>query len=219
MSKNLETIVFEPGKFKKELKGFGALLKSKSDLSETGDIQPFFEKSKQLSAYLGTFSADIGPATELAFQFPFFGDFTADLILGNNKAGEFCVVEFEDGCQDSLFKKQPSRGNPEWSSRFEHGFSQLIDWFCSLDDCKGTKGFSRTFGFGHVRFIGLLIIGRSASLDDAKRSRLKWRTEKVLIDSHPINCITFDELHSLLQNRFILYEAASKRERRPNTGT
>jgi Domain of unknown function (DUF4263) len=63
----------------------------------------------------------------LAFQFPFFGDFTADLLLGNKKAGEFCVVEFEDGREDSIFKKQPKRGNPEWSTRFEHGFSQLTD--------------------------------------------------------------------------------------------
>jgi hypothetical protein len=90
----------------------------------------------------------------------------------------------------------------------------LTDWFYNLDDFKGTKGFAKTFGVGHVRFIGLLVIGRSVGLDDAKRSRLKWRTEKVLIDSHPINCITFDELHDLLQARFILYKAASKLERK-----
>jgi Shedu protein SduA, C-terminal len=106
------------------------------------------------------------------------------------------------------------RGNPEWSSRFEHGFSQLTDWFYNLDDFKGTKGFARTFGVSHVRFIGLLVIGRSSSLDETKRSRLKWRTEKVLIDSHPINCITYDELHSALETRFILYQAASKLEKR-----
>jgi hypothetical protein len=214
VSKNLETIVFEPRKFEKELKAFDALLKSKTDLSEAREIQPFFEKSKHLSAYMGTFSPNIGPATELAFQYPFFGDFTVDLLLGNKKAGEFCVVEFEDGRQDSIFKKQPNRGNPEWSSRFEHGFSQLTDWFYNLDDFKGTKGFEKTFGFGHIRFIGLLIIGRSASLDDSKRSRLKWRTEKVLIDSHPVSCITFDELHASLQARFIRYKAASKLEKK-----
>jgi Shedu protein SduA, C-terminal len=111
VSKILETIAFAPGKFEKELNAFGALLKSnKIDLSETRDIQPFFEKSKQLSAYLGTFSPNIGPATELAFQYPFFGDFRADLVLGNKKEGEFCVVEFEDGRHDSIFKKQPKKG-------------------------------------------------------------------------------------------------------------
>lgn len=129
MAKNLESLEFEPAKFERELKAFGLLLKSKSSLSEAADIQPFFEKNRQLSAYLGTYSPNIGPAAEIAFQYPFFGDFTADLLLGNKKAGEFCVVEFEDGGEDSIFKKQPRRGNPEWSARFEHGFSQLTDWF------------------------------------------------------------------------------------------
>ncbi|MFO0965830.1 MAG: Shedu immune nuclease family protein [Gemmataceae bacterium] len=217
MSRNLEAVTFEPRRFEKELKAFGSLLGSGEDLSEAADIQPFFEKSRHLSAYLGTFSPNIGPATELAFRYPFFGDFAADLLLGSKKAGEFCVVEFEDGRRDSVFKKQPKRGNPEWSSRFEHGFSQLVDWFYNLDDFKGTKGFARTFGGGHVRFTGLLLIGRSAPLDEAKRNRLKWRTEKVLIDSHPVNCITFDELHDLLRARFVLYQAASKLERQANT--
>jgi hypothetical protein len=213
VSRNLESIVFEPARFEKELAAFGTLLRSKTDLSETSDIQPFFEKNKQLSAYLGTFSPNIGPATELAFRYPFFGDFTADLLLGNKRATEFCVVEFEDGRPDSIFKNQPRRGNAEWSARFEHGFSQLTDWFYNLDDFKGTKGFARTFGTGHVRFIGLLVIGRSASLDEAKRSRLKWRTEKVLIDSHPVNCITFDELYESLRDRFVRYREASKIEK------
>jgi hypothetical protein len=66
VSKNLETIVFDPSRFVKELKAFAALLRSKPDLSERGDIQPFFKKSKHLSAYMGTFSPNIGPATTIA---------------------------------------------------------------------------------------------------------------------------------------------------------
>jgi len=190
------------------------LLKSKPDLSERDDIQPFFKKRKHLSAYMGTFSPDIGPATELAFEYPFFGDFSADVLLGNKKAGEFCVVEFEDGRRDSIFKKAGTRANPEWSSRFDHGFSQMVDWFYNLDDFKGTKGFTKTFGHGHIKFIGILIIGRSAGLDDTQHSRLKWRTERVLIDCHHINCVTFDELHAQLHDRFILYREASKLEKK-----
>jgi hypothetical protein len=212
MATNLEALAFEPAKFEKELKAYGRLLQSKAYLSELNDIQPFFEKCKHLSAYLGTFSPNIGPATELAFQYPFWGGFKADLILGTKAAGEFCVVEFEDGGPSSIFKKQPKRRNPEWSARFEHGFSQLVDWFCNLYDLKGTPDFEKDFGYGHIRFIGLLVIGRNASLDDATKRRLKWRTEKVLIDSHAINCITLDELHEVLQSRYDLYKAASKLE-------
>jgi hypothetical protein len=207
---NLESVVFDPAQFEKELKAFEALLKSKKNLSETSDLQPFFKKSIHLAAYLGTIFPELGPATELTFEDPFFGDFKADLLLGNKRTKKFCVVEWEDGCQDSIFKKQPKRGNPEWSTRFEHGFSQLTDWFYNLDDFKGTKGFARTFGDGHIKFFGLLLIGRSDSLDAARRSRLDWRTEKVLIDSHPVTCLTFDDLHASLRDRFILYRAAAK---------
>jgi hypothetical protein len=211
---NLESIVFDPAQFRLELASLDSLLQSNRDLSEAGDIQPLFTVCKHLSAYMGTFFPNLGPATELAFQFPFFGDFKADLILGNKSKGEFCVVEFEDGGQDSIFKKQPTRGSPEWSARFEHGFSQIVDWLFNLADYKGTHGFAKTFGDGHIRFSGLLVIGRDSSLDDAKRSRLRWRSEKVLIDSHPVSCITFDEVYTDLLNRFLLYSAASKLEKR-----
>ncbi len=158
---------------------------------------------------MGILFAEVGPATELTFEYPFFGDFKADLLLGNKAAKRFCVVEFEDGREDSIFKKQPRRGNPEWSARFEHGVSQLTDWFYNLADFKSTEGFARTFGHGHVKFFGLLVIGRSAWLDATRRSRLDWRTEKVLIDSHPVACLTFDDLHAFLRDRFLLYKAAA----------
>ena len=217
MGANLERITFDPQRFEKELAAFSALLKSKTDLSERDDIQPFFKKSKHLAAYMGTIFPEIEPATELVFEYPFFGDFKADLLMGNKTGKKFCVVEFEDGRKDSIFKRQPKRGNPEWSARFEHGFSQLTDWFYNLDDFKGTKGFAKTFGDGHVRFFGLLIVGRSASLDNARRSRLDWRTEKVLINSHPVTCLTFDELHASLRDRFIRYRAAARLETKKKT--
>lgn len=214
MAKNLEMIAFDPSRFEKELKAFAALLQSKPDLSERDDIQPFFKRSKHLTAYLGIFSSVMGPATELAFEYPFFGDFSADVLLGSKKAGEFCIIEMEDGRRDSIFKKTGGRANPEWSARFEHGFSQLVDWFYHLDDFKGSKGFAKTFGYGHIKFMGMLIIGRSAGLDDTQRNRLKWRSEKILIDSHPIIFLTLDDLHALLQTRFTLYRAAAPLERK-----
>ena len=61
-----------------------------------------------------------------------FRDFRADILLGSKQAKEFCVVEFEDGKQDTIFKKQKKRKNPEWSARFEHAFSQITDWFRQL---------------------------------------------------------------------------------------
>jgi len=212
MASVLETIAFDPARFQQELQAFDALLKSKPDLSEVKDIQPFFKKSKHLTAYLGTFALNIAVATEICFEYEFFGDFKADILLGSKREKEFCVVEFEDGKQDTIFKRQKKRKNPEWSARFEHAFSQITDWFYNLEDFKNTQGFSATFGPGYTSFTGLLVMGRSASLDEIKKSRLKWRTDAVSIGKHKVSCITFDELHAGLERKFNLYSAGSKIE-------
>jgi hypothetical protein len=201
-------VAFDPVRFEKELKAFETLLK-KTSLTEAGDIQPFFQKRLHLSAYIGTYSAELGPATDYAFEYGLFGDYRPDLVLGNKKTGQFCVVEFEDGTPDSIFKKQPGRRNPEWSRRFDHGFSQIVDWYYNLDDYKKTHGSTGAFGHGEVNFIALLIIGRSASLDDAKRNRLKWRTQKVIVDSKRVFCLTYDELYEGLRSRYFMYKDAS----------
>ena len=205
----LEPFAFDHALFEAELSALGILLASKAHLSETDDIQPLFKAGRHLSAFLGTFAPDIGPATEMAFEFPFFGDFRADLLAGSKSAGHFCVVEFEDGGPDSIFKKQLNRANPEWSGRFEHGFSQLTDWFFNLDDYKKSHGFTKTFGYGHISFTGLLVIGRSAGLDDMKRTRLRWRSDKVLVDSNAVICVTFDDVYEIFQKRYALYKAAA----------
>jgi hypothetical protein len=212
MASVLETLAFDPGKFQQEMADFEALLKSKADLSEADDVLPFFKTHKHLVAYMGTFAPTIPAATEICFEFEFFGDFRADVLLGSKQEREFCVVEFEDGHEDSIFKKQPRRKNPEWSARFEHAFSQIVDWFYNLEGYKNTPGFAATFGHGHVSFTGLLVLGRSASLDDARRDRLNWRTDTVSIGRHKVSCLTFDDLHAGLQRKFNLYSAWSKVE-------
>lgn len=200
----LESITFDHARFEAELAVLGTLLASEADLSEKDDILPLFEASRHLSAFLGTFAPDIGPASTLAYEFPFFGDYRADLLVGSTSAAHFCVVEFEEGGPGSIFKKQPNRANPEWSSRFEHGFSQLTDWFFNLDDFKKSHGFTKTFGYGHVSFTGLLVIGDSSGLDDMKRTRLRWRSDKVRIDSNAVICVTFDDIYEIFRWRYAL---------------
>ena len=86
----LEAITFDHALFEEELATLGNLLASKVDLSEMDDIQSLFKASKHLSAFLGTFAPDIGPATELAYEFPFFGDYRADLVVGDRSVSHFC---------------------------------------------------------------------------------------------------------------------------------
>lgn len=206
-------MVYDPKKTRKELKEFGQLLKQKASLTERDDLQPFFKSRAQLSSFIGTYGPNIGPAPQLAYEFPFFGDFAADIIVGSRKAREYLVIELEDGQPNSVFAKLPGKATKEWSRRFDHGFSQLVDWFYHLDDFKKATNFKSHFGTGHIKFVGLLIVGRDTELTESDRERLEWRTEKVKVDSHTIDCMTFDDLHRYLQLRIGFYPAAAKLEK------
>jgi hypothetical protein len=209
MASVLEPVAFDPAIFRTELKEFEGLLKSRPDLSERDDILPFFKQRKHLTAYIGTLSLNIPVATEVCFEFDITGNFRADVLLGSKAAGQFCVVEFEPGEQDAIFKKQ-DRKNPEWSTRFEHAFSQIVDWFWALEDERNTVDFRTTFGDGEIVFSSLLVMGRTAGLDEAKKRRMAWRTKKVLIDSNKVACITFDQLHAALREKFEFYAVAAE---------
>jgi hypothetical protein len=210
--KDFADIVYDPAKCRRQVTAFGKLLASKKTLSERDELLPFFKKRPELAAFIGTYASSIGPAAQLAFEFPFLGDFAADVVLGSREHGEFCVVELEDGRPDGVFTKVGQKSTREWSRRFDHGFSQLVDWFYALDDLKKTARFAKDFGHGHVRFFGLLVIGRSAGIAESDRARLKWRTEKVRVDSHSIDCLTFDDLYEHLRRRLSFYPEASKFE-------
>ena len=94
MAKSLEEIVFDPARCRKELCALRKLLDSKKEeLAERSDIQSFFKNHKQLAAFMGTYAGDVGPANLIAFEFPFMGDFAADIVLGNKNKSTFCVVE------------------------------------------------------------------------------------------------------------------------------
>jgi Domain of unknown function (DUF4263) len=204
VAKQFKQITLDPKKCRTQIDEFGALLKSKPALSEKNDIQPFFKKRPQLSAFIGSYMRDIGPATDYAFEYPFYGDFAADLVVGDKAGRRFCVIEFEDGRKDSIFKAPQGKSTAEWSQRFEHGFSQIVDWFTLIDDLKKTSRFQKDFGQDHIRFSALLIIGRDAGVADYERTRLEWRTEKVHVDSHPVECVTFDCLHEQMDRHLRL---------------
>lgn len=208
--KDFRTIEYDASKVQKELSEFDTLLKSKASLSERDDLKPFFEKREQFSAFLGTYGPMGGPATHLAYEFPFLGDFAADLIVGNREQAQYLIVELEDGASNSVFTKLKGKKTKEWSRRFDHGYSQLIDWFCCLDDYRQTAKFIEEFGPGYVTFHGMLVVGRNAGMSDDERRRLKWRAANVVINSKPITCVTFDDLHEHLRSRLALYFKGTK---------
>jgi hypothetical protein len=199
--KRLTPIEFDVSRCRAELADFRSLLDSKADLGERSDIKPFFESRLQLTALIGSYDAGLGRASELAFEFPLMGDFATDLILGGRSRLRYVVIEFEDGTRDGVFRTAGKKSTPEWTPRFEHGFSQIIDWFTMIDDVKNTQDFREDFGHGHVHFTGMLIAGRNSGLTESMIRRLRWRNEKVRVDSHTIECVTYDQLYDDLARR------------------
>jgi len=196
VAQQFTNVKFDPKQCRIEIDEFGALLQAKAELSEKADIQPFFKSRVQVSAFIGSLMRNIGPATQICFEYSFFGDYAADLVLGDKAYRQFCVIEFEDGRLQSIFKPSQTGNTRVWSPRFEHGFSQLIDWYTMLDDLKKSERFKRDFGDGHIRFSAMLIIGRDSGVSDSyDRFRLNWRADKVSVDSNNVICVTFDELH------------------------
>jgi hypothetical protein len=61
----------------------------------------------------------------LATEFSLFGDYACDLVVGGSVNRDFCLVEFEDASPQSVFVKKKGKSTPEWSPRFDRGFSQI----------------------------------------------------------------------------------------------
>lgn len=205
-------IKFDPKICRSELGEFRLLLDGKQELSERNDILPFFRNHHQLSALVGLYNPNIIIADRIAYEFQIFGDFTADMVVGDSEKISYCFIEFEDGRMNSIFVDK-GRSTLEWSPRFDHGYSQIIDWFWKLDDFEKTDEFEAMFGGKTIDFMGILIIGRSGYLKEKERRRLKWRQRKLAINSQHIYCFTFDELYNDLSLCLDKYELAARADK------
>jgi hypothetical protein len=210
--KEFSTINFDPAQCQTELDRFQTILTSEQELSERHDLQPLFKDNPQLAAFIGTSIPHLGPANRLAYEFQVFGDFAADVVIGNFEKKTFCAIELEDARPNSVFNKAEGRATSEWGRRFEHGFGQLVDWFFSFDDHKNSAGFAKHFGYGHIDFFGMLLIGRSKDISEHERTRLRWRSDRVIVNTHKVFCLTYDDLYEALTNDWRLFSLMSQKK-------
>jgi hypothetical protein len=127
-----------------------ALLDSSADLGEAA-FHAFFEPRPHLRALVGKYNPALNSPDRLAWQYPLFGDFRCDLAIGDGARKAYTFVEFEDARPNSLFVKQGDRPARAWSSRFEGGFSQIIDWFYKLQVMTDTPDMEARFGKRSIR--------------------------------------------------------------------
>src|SRR5213080_687514 len=113
--KRFEDVLFTASQCKRELDQFGELLARENALLERKDLKPFFEAARQLSAFIGTYVSDIGPADLLAYEFQIAGDFAADVLVGNRQSQTFCMIELEEATSQDIFAGGGRRSTTEWS--------------------------------------------------------------------------------------------------------
>lgn len=208
--KKFYTLIPNQEECQKELDEFRNLLRDpQKELSEAKDLLPLFKRSKQLTSLLGSFHPGISVADMISHEFD-LDDYFCDFVVGDKNRGAFCFVEFEDATKKSVFVER-ERSVPEWSPRFEHGFSQLVDWAFKLHDMeKSVETFEAKFGTRITDFMSLLVIGRDSFLEQREVNRLKWRCDKVVVNSQKIRCITFDQLLHEMNYAITTYPIVAK---------
>jgi hypothetical protein len=206
---------WDPDQCRQELTALRQLLGSAATLKERSEILPFLQQHVHLSSFIGSYDSDVTLFDLYAHEYPLFGDFTCDLVVGDSQARRYVFVEFEDAAPQSLFV--PKKATPEWAPRFEHGYSQILDWFWKLHDMEKTHDYADRFGAA-MRYSGLLIVGRAQHLEPRELRRLEWREDLVRINSRPIRCRTYDQLADDLERRLTAYpKAAAVDSARPAT--
>lgn len=204
--KNFEEINFDIAICRQELNELKQHLDNKTELKERKDVLPFFQKRKHLSAFIGSYFPYIDRFDRIAYEYDIFGDFKADLVVGDSKSSWYGFIEFESAKNNSIFQFKGSKSTPDWSQHFEHGFSQVLDWFWKLSSQEYEREFTYRFGGGFAGYEGMLIIGRSQDLQQREQDRLRWRRDRLTVNSKHIYCVTFDELYSTLNTRLTLIE-------------
>ncbi len=191
---------FDPMACRTDLDDFKRFLAAKPELSERGDISPFFRAHPHLSAFLGSYNPNVTTYDRLAVEVGLFGQFAADVVAGDRHNRAYCFVEFEDGQSNSIFVNR-GRQTTDWAPRFDHANSQIIDWLWLLDDQSHTAAFEEQFGQWPIDVTALLVAGRDSGVSATDRRRLQWRRKHVVVNSHHIYCCTFDDLLRDLRGR------------------
>lgn len=188
-----------------ELDEFEALLSTKTEIGET-QLLNFFNDRAQLILLMGRLIG-VGSVSHYNSEIPIIGKYRADFVVSNRNNSEFAFIEFENATLGSIFTKKINKKTHafSWSPRFEHGYSQVIDWYHHLRSNEGTNNMLSEFGHSKITFYGALIIGRDSSINKSDcRERFLKRIETSRAYDKGIICFTFDDLYREMENEYDL---------------
>lgn len=147
-----------------------------------------------MSLLICSYFPKVKTPNRFAHEYEIYGDFVADLVVGDSAEHHYLLVEFENGAPDSVFRRRGTRATLDWAPRFESAYSQLVDWLWKLEDMRSTADFAAAFGSRRATFQGLIVIGKDMNLQPVEQDRLKWRLDRTMIDSSAISSVSFDDL-------------------------
>jgi hypothetical protein len=204
--KTFAPLRLDPAALTADLDALEALLASEARLKERDRVIPFFKARPHLSAALGFANNDVELPDRVAQELDLFGDFACDVAAGDSEANAYTLVEFEDAQEHSIFTRLPAgKTVKRWAPRFEHGFSQLVDWAWRISaEGQGSDAFRRVFGDSNPSIKLLLVIGRDADLTRDDLARLRWRAKHTSLGAFSFSCFTFDGFLQSVRRRLML---------------
>lgn len=124
------------------------------------------------------------------------GLFRTDLVLGNDSARAFVLVEFEGAEADSLFSnREKTRQYRSFSHQLEHGFGQVVDWAWLKSYDPSSITLTNAFGGPIRQSAYLLICGRDAGIaDELERERYEFRRHKTQVEGVRVLTLTYDDM-------------------------
>nr|WP_229262381.1 Shedu immune nuclease family protein [Duganella guangzhouensis] len=191
-----------------DLVALDALLAEQPCLDEAGPrgLQQFFNARPNLVLLMSRALFDGIAAAAYLPGCSIMQEFYADFAIADKTGSKFLFVEFEHAKRNSIFSIKTagkSSQSYQWSRTFEHGFSQIVDWYFRLDDYHRTSKIEEHFGAPKIEYLGVLIIGRDHFLKQAGlMQRFEWRRRHTVINSRNLRCFTFDELARELREHY-----------------
>lgn len=174
-----------------ELSSFKAWLAGQAFIGET----PIVEQIKSRPHMCGLLAATAGFSAPdlIRFELSLKGLFRTDLVLGNDSARQFALIEFEPAAENSIFSGKATLQYRHWSRDLEHGFGQIVDWAWIKSDHPTDITLTSAFGGAINASSYLIVCGRDAGMRDEMESRrFHHRRNSVKIDGIPARILTYD---------------------------
>ena len=201
-----EALTLDTNVLTSDLAALETRLAAEIHLKERAQILPFFQGRQNLCVALGLTNSSVELPNRWATELDLFGDFVCDVAAGDSEANAYTLIEFEAALEYSIFMKlQAKKSMRRWSPRFEHGFSQLVDWAWRISsEGESSAAFRRIFGVDNPAIHLLLIVGRDADLRKDDLTRLRWRANHTSLGQFRMSCFTFDGILNSLRRRLLL---------------